>query len=93
MEDIFYSAISGLGTFAAAKVTVCAVGFKSAGVAAGSLAASMMSSTAVASGGAVASGSTVALLQSIGAAGFGIVSGGAVVAVGALGYGLAKYYL
>ncbi len=41
-------------------------GFTSAGVAAGSLAASMMSSAAVANGGGVAVGSLVAVLQSAG---------------------------
>uniref|UniRef100_A0A3Q3CQ13 Uncharacterized protein n=1 Tax=Haplochromis burtoni TaxID=8153 RepID=A0A3Q3CQ13_HAPBU len=44
-------------------------GFTSAGIAAGSYAASMMSSAAVANGGGVAAGSVVAALQSAGAAG------------------------
>lgn len=42
------------------------VGFTSTGIAAGSVAAKMMSATAVANGGGVAAGSTVAVLQSIG---------------------------
>lgn len=51
---------------AAAPVVLGAVGFTSAGIAAGSWAASMMSAAAVANGGAVAAGSTVAVLQSVG---------------------------
>ena len=49
---------------------VCAlsyVGFKQAGIAAGSVGASLMSSAALANGGAVAAGSTVAFLQGLGA--------------------------
>ena len=42
-------------------------GFTQAGIAAGSAGASLMSSTAVASGGAVATGSIVAYLQGLGA--------------------------
>ncbi|KAK8380135.1 hypothetical protein O3P69_016644 [Scylla paramamosain] len=44
-----------------------AIGFTSAGIAAGSLAGTMMSSAAIANGGAIAAGSTVAVLQSAGA--------------------------
>lgn len=43
--------------------TPTAVGFTSAGVAAGSLAASMMSATAVANGGAIAAGSAVSICK------------------------------
>ncbi|NXE93320.1 I27L2 protein, partial [Menura novaehollandiae] len=49
-----------------------ALGFTGAGIAAGSVAAKMMSAAAIANGGGVAAGSTVAVLQSIGAAGFSI---------------------
>ena len=48
-------------------VALNAVGFTSGGIAAGSMAASMMSSAAVANGGAIAAGSAVAALQSLGA--------------------------
>ncbi|NWX06832.1 IFI27 protein, partial [Caloenas nicobarica] len=49
-----------------------ALGFTSAGITAGSLAAKMMSAAAIANGGGVAAGSTVAVLQSIGAAGLSL---------------------
>ncbi|XP_042864095.1 uncharacterized protein LOC122248263 [Penaeus japonicus] len=49
-----------------------AVGFTSAGVAAGSWAASVMSSAAVANGGAIAAGSLVATLQGVAATGVGV---------------------
>ncbi|NXM40664.1 IFI27 protein, partial [Gymnorhina tibicen] len=51
---------------------ICALGFTGAGIAAGSVAAKMMSAAAIANGGGVAAGSTVAVLQSIGAAGFSL---------------------
>ncbi|KAM6996055.1 uncharacterized protein RBU47_013798 [Passerculus sandwichensis] len=44
---------------------VAALGFTGAGIAAGSIAAKMMSAAAIANGGGVAAGSTVAVLQSI----------------------------
>lgn len=47
-------------------MTVSALGFTSAGIAAGSVAAKMMSAAAIANGGGVAAGSSVAVLQSIG---------------------------
>ncbi|XP_061216581.1 interferon alpha-inducible protein 27-like protein 2A [Neopsephotus bourkii] len=50
-------------------LAVGALGFTPAGIAAGSIAAKMMSAAAIANGGGVAAGSTVAVLQSIGAAG------------------------
>ncbi|NXC29490.1 IFI27 protein, partial [Campylorhamphus procurvoides] len=53
-----------------APLCIAGLGFTSAGIAAGSIAAKMMSAAAIANGGGVAAGSTVAVLQSIGAAGF-----------------------
>lgn len=47
-------------------VAVGALGFTGTGIAAGSIAAKMMSAAAIANGGGVAAGSTVAVLQSIG---------------------------
>ncbi|XP_029427289.1 interferon alpha-inducible protein 27-like protein 2 isoform X2 [Rhinatrema bivittatum] len=60
-------------------------GFTTVGIAAGSIAAKMMSAAALANGGGVAAGGTVAILQSIGAAGFSIAGK---VALGAIGGGL-----
>ncbi|XP_062413136.1 interferon alpha-inducible protein 27-like protein 2B isoform X1 [Pungitius pungitius] len=72
---------------AAAPVVLGAVGFTSAGITAGSYAATMMSVTAVANGGAVAAGSTVAALQAAGAAGLSGTATAAVAAIGAaVGY-------
>ncbi|NXI48015.1 I27L2 protein, partial [Galbula dea] len=51
---------------------IFALGFTGAGIAAGSIAAKMMSAAAIANGGGVAAGSTVAVLQSVGAAGFSL---------------------
>ncbi|XP_028252180.1 interferon alpha-inducible protein 27-like protein 2A isoform X1 [Parambassis ranga] len=54
------------GTVVAAPIVLGAIGFTSAGIAAGSYAAGMMSSAAIANGGGVAAGSLVAVLQSAG---------------------------
>ncbi|XP_040442173.1 interferon alpha-inducible protein 27-like protein 2A [Falco naumanni] len=51
---------------------ISVLGFKATGIAAGSLAAKMMSAAAIANNGAVSAGSTVAVLQSIGAGGFSL---------------------
>ncbi|NWS02786.1 I27L2 protein, partial [Motacilla alba] len=53
-------------------VCLGALGFTGAGIAAGSIAAKMMSAAAIANGGGVAAGSTVAVLQSVGAAGLSL---------------------
>ncbi len=49
------------------------IGFGAEGILGGSIAAAMMSAEAVAGGGAIAAGGTVATLQSIGAAGLGLL--------------------
>ncbi|OXB77837.1 UNVERIFIED_CONTAM: hypothetical protein H355_000592 [Colinus virginianus] len=54
------------------KVVIGLIGFKAAGIAAGSIAAKMMSVTAIANGGGVPAGSVVAVLQSVGAAGLSL---------------------
>ncbi|KAM6045185.1 interferon alpha-inducible protein 27-like protein 1 isoform 4-T4 [Chlamydotis macqueenii] len=65
---------------------ICALGFTGAGIAAGSVAAKMMSAAAIANNGAVAAGSTVAVLQSIGAAGLSLgAKVGLTSAMGSLG--------
>uniref|UniRef100_A0A8B9M698 Uncharacterized protein n=1 Tax=Accipiter nisus TaxID=211598 RepID=A0A8B9M698_9AVES len=53
---------------------IWALGFTGTGVAAGSVAAKMMSAAAVANNGGVAAGSVVSVLQSVGAAGFSLGS-------------------
>ncbi|XP_039642699.1 interferon alpha-inducible protein 27-like protein 2A isoform X2 [Perca fluviatilis] len=60
-----------------------AIGFTSAGIAAGSYAASMMSAAAVANGGGVAAGSLVAICQAAGAAGLSGTATAAVAGAGA----------
>ncbi|XP_073173640.1 interferon alpha-inducible protein 27-like protein 2A isoform X1 [Lepidochelys kempii] len=77
---------AGIGAgvaFVGIPVVVGAVGFTGAGIAAGSIAAKMMSAAAIASGGGVAAGSAVATLQSIGAAGLPVAAKAAIVGVGA----------
>ncbi|XP_059810394.1 interferon alpha-inducible protein 27-like protein 2 isoform X2 [Hypanus sabinus] len=69
---------AGIGTVAAVAappLILGAVGFTSAGIAAGTIAAKMMSAAAVANGGGVAAGSSVAVLQSIGASGLSAADG------------------
>lgn len=72
------SAVAAVGAVAAAPFVLTGVGFASAGITAGSYAAGMMSSAAIANGGAIAAGSTVAVLQSAGAAGLGTAGAAAV---------------
>ncbi|XP_036006517.1 interferon alpha-inducible protein 27-like protein 2A [Fundulus heteroclitus] len=74
--------LGAVGAVALATAALGAIGFTSSGIAAGSFAAKMMSSAAIANGGGVASGSLVAILQSAGAAG---LSETAVMVVGSIG--------
>nr|XP_017495894.2 interferon alpha-inducible protein 6 [Manis javanica]XP_017495895.2 interferon alpha-inducible protein 6 [Manis javanica] len=84
-----YMAVGGGLMAAALPVALPVLGFTSAGIAANSVAASLMSWSAVANGGAVPAGGLVATLQSVGAAG----GGSAVMAkIGALlGYTVHKH--
>eukprot|EP01118_Nematostelium_gracile_P010438 TRINITY_DN3594_c0_g1_i1.p1 TRINITY_DN3594_c0_g1~~TRINITY_DN3594_c0_g1_i1.p1 ORF type:complete len:274 (-),score=65.00 TRINITY_DN3594_c0_g1_i1:21-842(-) len=71
--------LGGAAAPVAITAIIAAIGFTSAGIASGSLAAGMMA----ASGGVVASGSAVAVLQSIGAVGLSTVATGGVALAGA----------
>lgn len=81
----------GAGFWGIAMPVANFIGFGSSGIAAGSTAASMMSTAAVANGGGVAAGSAVSILQSIGAVGLatpiglGLVASGLVVGGAAVG--------
>ncbi|KAL1763577.1 hypothetical protein HispidOSU_024888, partial [Sigmodon hispidus] len=67
--------LGGAMTVAAVPPVLSAVGFTTTGIAASSLAAKMMSLSAIANGGGVAAGSLVATLQSVeGAAGLSVSS-------------------
>ncbi|XP_070805953.1 interferon alpha-inducible protein 27-like protein 2A [Pituophis catenifer annectens] len=80
---LLIAAALGLGSVLGAPLVLTGVGFTAAGIAAGSLAATMMSSSAVASGGGVVAGSLVALAQSAGAAGLAITTKAGIAATGA----------
>ncbi|CAL8235895.1 unnamed protein product [Boreogadus saida] len=73
------------GAVVAAPVLLSAVGFGAAGITAGSWAASWMSAAAMANGGGVLAGSLVALGQTMGAAGLGLVATVVTAAVGGAG--------
>ncbi|XP_006027061.1 interferon alpha-inducible protein 27-like protein 2B [Alligator sinensis] len=78
--------VAGAGiSVVAAPLVLGAVGFTGAGIAAGSLAANMMSVAAIANGGGVAAGSMVAVLQSAGAAGLSLTTN---IGLGAVGGGV-----
>lgn len=66
--------LGGAMTVAAVPPMLGAVGFTGTGIAASSLAAKMMSLSAIANGGGVAASSLVATLQSVGAAGLSVSS-------------------
>lgn len=74
---------------------ITATGFCSAGIGAGTYAATMMSTAAIANGGGVAAGSMVATLQSVGV--LGITSLGAAPVIGiclvGAGVGMGSLYL
>ncbi|XP_035301810.1 interferon alpha-inducible protein 27-like protein 2A isoform X2 [Cricetulus griseus] len=86
-RTIIGAAIGGVGAVIAAPIALSALGFTGAGIAAGSIAAKMMSAAAIANGGGVAAGSLVATLQSVGAVGLSassnIILGSVGAAVGA----------
>ncbi|XP_076978453.1 interferon alpha-inducible protein 27-like protein 2 [Tamandua tetradactyla] len=69
LKRVAAAAIGGVVAVGAVPLVLSAVGFTSAGIAASSVAAKMMSAAAIANGGGVTAGSLVATLQSVGAAG------------------------
>ncbi|XP_016391729.1 interferon alpha inducible protein 27.1 isoform X2 [Sinocyclocheilus rhinocerous] len=71
-------------TVAAAPAVLTAAGFTTAGIAASSIASSLMSAAAVANGGGIAAGSVVATLQAAGAAGIPLAGQAIVGTVGAV---------
>uniref|UniRef100_A0A8C2DIV8 Interferon alpha inducible protein 45 n=1 Tax=Cyprinus carpio TaxID=7962 RepID=A0A8C2DIV8_CYPCA len=75
---------AGVGAVAAAPAVLAAAGFTAGGIAAGSVASSLMSAAAVANGGGIAAGSVVATLQAVGADGIPLAGQAIVGTVGAL---------
>ncbi|XP_068513949.1 interferon alpha-inducible protein 27-like protein 1 [Anas acuta] len=70
IKKVVIGATAGVGmVLFSIPAAVSVLGFKAGGIAAGSIAATMMSVAAKANNGGVAAGSLVAVLQSIGAAG------------------------
>ncbi|XP_071355268.1 interferon alpha-inducible protein 27-like protein 2A [Trachinotus anak] len=85
MEEVCKAVVIGAGgvvTLALTPAALAAIGFTSTGIAAGSLAAKMMSYYAIANGGGVAAGGLVAILQSLGMGGLSGTATGAVATVG-----------
>ncbi|XP_012707728.1 interferon alpha-inducible protein 27-like protein 2A [Fundulus heteroclitus] len=76
-------AVGAVGAVALVPAALGVIGFSSAGITAGSYAAGMMSSYAIANGGGVAAGSLVSLLQSAAAAGLSVATKAAVASAGA----------
>ncbi|KAG7334473.1 hypothetical protein KOW79_002880 [Hemibagrus wyckioides] len=81
-----------VGTVVLAPAVLGLVGFGTAGISAGSIAASMMSSAAIANGGGVAAGSLVAVLQSVGAAGFSAATTAGVASTGGVIGGIVGWF-
>ncbi|XP_074547906.1 interferon alpha-inducible protein 27-like protein 2A [Halichoeres trimaculatus] len=85
--DFFTAAVvvagGAVGAVVLAPVALGAVGFTSAGIAAGSIAAKVMSLLALANGGGVAAGSWFSFWQSVGAAGLSVAAKAVVAGVGA----------
>ena len=85
------AAIGGVSAVLFAPVILKAAGFTGAGIAAKSIAASMMSYYAIANGGGVAGGGVVATLQSAGAAELGATGSAAVGSAGAAAGAVASW--
>ena len=78
------AAISAVIATPVAPALVASLGFKNQGIAAGSMAASMMATEAAAAGDRIAAGGLVATLQSVGVVGFGTAANVGIAIVGAL---------
>jgi hypothetical protein len=74
--------LGGVGGVVCVTTAPFALGFTSIGISSGSFAASLMSSAAIANGGGIAAGSAIAICQSVGAAGIGLVGGSSAFAIG-----------
>ncbi|XP_026558406.1 interferon alpha-inducible protein 27-like protein 2A [Pseudonaja textilis] len=81
---LLLAAVLGVGGVVGAPLALSAVGFTAAGIAAGTLAAKMMSAAAIANGGGVAAGSLVALAQAAGAAGLSVAANAGIATTGAV---------
>ncbi|XP_053382187.1 uncharacterized protein LOC123541029 isoform X2 [Mercenaria mercenaria] len=87
MDDISWKrvglavVVGGTAAMVGGPVVVSALGFKAGGIAAGSVAANMMSSAAIANGGVIAAGSTISVLQSAGVLGFSVKSSALIAGV------------
>nr|XP_033966919.1 interferon alpha-inducible protein 27-like protein 2A [Pseudochaenichthys georgianus] len=84
----FMAAAGGAATVLATPAMLAALGFTAGGIAAGSIAAKLISWAAVSNGGGVAAGSLVAILQSLGAT-TGAAAGVAAAGVAAAGVAVA----
>ncbi len=80
LKNAIKAGLVGAGTSTLLFNAPAMLGFGAAGIAKGSIAAWMMSL----SGGATQAGSVVAILQSVGAVGFGLMGGAAILGIGAL---------
>ncbi|XP_056616428.1 interferon alpha-inducible protein 27-like protein 2A [Triplophysa dalaica] len=76
------TAVGAVGSAVLIPFAIGAAGFTVAGITAGSVAAGMMSSAAIANGGGVATGSLIAILQSAGAAGLSASATAGLASVG-----------
>lgn len=72
----------------AVKLILCAIGFTSSGIRAGSRGASLMSSNSVSRGGGVRSGSIISVCQSVAVVGLAIGTRGCIIIAGAIAGGV-----
>ena len=83
---LVFGLFAGGAAVLAAPLALAAAGFSSTGIVAGSMAAKIMSMTAIANGGSVAAGGIIAAAQSAGAAGIATSTSGFIgTTVGSMG--------